>query len=557
MKLFITALRLLSIVLLSVLLGCKPSSKSLLDEAEKVMGLSVDSAYFMLSQIDNDGRQLKGHDRARYDLLRLYMHYLRASFVEKGFDTDSLFHSVECELRKLGDKERLMRMKTFQLYVDRFHWRYDSLAVHLHRFENEFSNVSDTLSVTLLGYKSLLALENKAYAEALHYADSAYTLAPDLRGRLRAGRFRIRVLETLNDIHGVDSCYQSLLHLLSADKKYAAWTDALKRDRLSWLQQSNRWEEAAAYSRQIKDSRSVKAARTFYLRGCAYHAIGRLDSARYYFLQASQLPSLDIAELSLKSLIQLERYLGDDFSLYYERSLLIENDRDSRIDYKSELVHFKEEQLARKLIQNKMARQEEWLYFMGIVILLLVATIVMTLIYFKEKRQRMLANEAFERQHLEDESRRLKDQNLMLQQENELTRLREQDAVLKARVSDMREMIFRKLDFYSKLSSKKSDKEKASKDKIRFTERDWIDVKLATDAVFDGFSRRLKETYPLLTDADVVFCALVKLNVNIQDLANIYCVTKAAISKRKLRIKNEKIGVADAEISLDTILARF
>lgn len=61
----------------------------------------------------------------------------------------------------------------------------------------------------------------------------------------------------------------------------------------------------------------------------------------------------------------------------------------------------------------------------------------------------------------------------------------------------------------------------------------------------------------MLTDADITFCALLKQEVSIQDLANLYCVSKAAISKRKLRIKVDKIGIEDRACSLDEFLAAF
>ena len=48
-----------------------------------------------------------------------------------------------------------------------------------------------------------------------------------------------------------------------------------------------------------------------------------------------------------------------------------------------------------------------------------------------------------------------------------------------------------------------------------------------TNELFDGFSSLLRKKYPILTNEDVGFCCLIKINVSIQDLADIYCISKA------------------------------
>ena len=65
------------------------------------------------------------------------------------------------------------------------------------------------------------------------------------------------------------------------------------------------------------------------------------------------------------------------------------------------------------------------------------------------------------------------------------------------------------------------------------------------------------KAYPQLGDKEIGFCCLVKINVNIQDLSDIYCVSKAAITKRKYRIKTDKLGITDENISLDSFLKVF
>ena len=48
-----------------------------------------------------------------------------------------------------------------------------------------------------------------------------------------------------------------------------------------------------------------------------------------------------------------------------------------------------------------------------------------------------------------------------------------------------------------------------------------------------------------------------ELSESVQDLSDIYCVSKAAITKRKYRIKTEKMHISDETLSLDAILQSF
>ena len=58
-----------------------------------------------------------------------------------------------------------------------------------------------------------------------------------------------------------------------------------------------------------------------------------------------------------------------------------------------------------------------------------------------------------------------------------------------------------------------------------------------------------------LTEKDINFCCLVKINMNLQSLANIYCISGNSVSRRKLRLK-EKLGI-DKDESLSKFLSRF
>ena len=78
---------------------------------------------------------------------------------------------------------------------------------------------------------------------------------------------------------------------------------------------------------------------------------------------------------------------------------------------------------------------------------------------------------------------------------------------------------------------------------IKLSNEDFANLEKDINATFDQFTVRLKKEYPLLDKNEIQFCCLIKIQLDLNTLANIYCRSKAAISKRKLRIKQEKLNL--------------
>lgn len=75
-----------------------------------------------------------------------------------------------------------------------------------------------------------------------------------------------------------------------------------------------------------------------------------------------------------------------------------------------------------------------------------------------------------------------------------------------------------------------------------------------TNACFDRFTERLKANYPQLTEDERLFCCLVKMELPLALLAEIYHIAKGSISRKKMRLK-EKMQITD--ISFDEFIAAF
>lgn len=90
---------------------------------------------------------------------------------------------------------------------------------------------------------------------------------------------------------------------------------------------------------------------------------------------------------------------------------------------------------------------------------------------------------------------------------------------------------------------------------------DWPQVYSSLNQIFDNYTQRLQQNYPLLTEEDIQCCCLIKLRMTTSAIANIYSITPASATKRKQRIR-ERINQSkekplDKNQSLDTYLWEY
>jgi DNA-directed RNA polymerase specialized sigma24 family protein len=79
-------------------------------------------------------------------------------------------------------------------------------------------------------------------------------------------------------------------------------------------------------------------------------------------------------------------------------------------------------------------------------------------------------------------------------------------------------------------------------EKTLLSDAEWKEFQGQIDEIFPGFISRLKKLNHLLTDQDISFCCLVRLEFKYSDIASVFGCTPQAITKRKKRIFNQ-LGV--------------
>jgi len=285
-------------------------------------------------------------------------------------------------------------------------------------------------------------------------------------------------------------------------------------------------------------------------------ALNETDSAKRYLnrvIQSSRNRYLTIAAYQhLAEILDVE---GDYKRAFYTALNRMDFFDFSRrdVEHRFFIQRFTEMQLENENNMLKLAkRNHEFALLSAVFAIMMLAAVFLFFVLRAKKREKvrlLLQRE----QELKNQATIAEQENRLLKQENELILLYEKSATL-------RESLFRRLAVSEKIPSLDTanvQEKKGNYTKIALEKSDWKELVETVDAVFNGFSSRLSKAYPCLSPDDIQFCCLLKINVSMQDLADIYCISKAGITKRKMRLKKDKFHISDSRLDLNEFLMMF
>lgn len=93
-------------------------------------------------------------------------------------------------------------------------------------------------------------------------------------------------------------------------------------------------------------------------------------------------------------------------------------------------------------------------------------------------------------------------------------------------------------------------------------DREWKRLEEVTNKIYKNYTHRLKAEFPLLTDLDIQFCILLKLQFTISQIASITAVSPSSVSVQKNRLKKRLLQVDqhlfdENNRALDTFLLEY
>lgn len=90
---------------------------------------------------------------------------------------------------------------------------------------------------------------------------------------------------------------------------------------------------------------------------------------------------------------------------------------------------------------------------------------------------------------------------------------------------------------------------------------DWDQIYRLIDKVFNNYVKRLRNSFPLLTEEDIQCCCLIKLQLSTSAIARLYSIAPSSVTKRKQRIKERinqtKKGLLGKEQPVDVYIWGF
>lgn len=385
-----------------------------------------------------------------------------------------------------------------------------------------------------------------------------------------------RLLVNYNDMMTQASIYNKIAaHLRLCDN--LAFVDSLQEAR-------KEGEKALELAIQSKDSMSLSYV--YQDLACLFEDLGKKDSCLIYAKQAFNmqkkkncscmlaLASAYITSDSIKQAFAIlqqakPRSAEDRYSVFYMKSqaaMKMGNYNFTKLysdsAYKSleDMYHIAlrdkvnyytanlQKEKARAELKGKVAMQQ-WIFCL-IALLLLFVIFFISYVYHtykKRAKQRIVLERKKAASKLAHEQE-LHQQKLRMQE-----MLHQEDLDHKnVQLSLMRNYIVEKAEIVAKLelAGQKTTKH------IALSEEEWRELEVFLDSIEDLFVKRLKQTHPNLSKADLRLMMLLRLKLPQKTLASIYCISEKAI-KQKLFLYKEKVGIKNEHYSLRKYIENF
>lgn len=289
---------------------------------------------------------------------------------------------------------------------------------------------------------------------------------------------------------------------------------------------------------------SVDRYNNYIIKGVIFKDIQQYDSAIHYFTQSSKNQYIYAKALSYSYLGDIYEIKGNiskalEFLKEYDilRDSIEEQTQSVAIIKMQNLFQHEKLQKDNNELSQKMKEVSSLVYkISAIAAFILLITGICYFITYKKKSERIHRQER--------EISQAKDK---LQQQ-EIENLQKEEKLSSLKADFLRRLVAINIP---SLNNQTDDLI------IKLSNEDFTNLEKDINATFDNFTVRLSKQYPLLDKNEIQFCCLIKIQLDLNTLANIYCRSKAAISKRKLRIKQEKLNITDKNISLDDFIQKF
>lgn len=456
----------------------------------------------------------------RKDSLRLFQaHYLRGRIFHKFKFLISAFESYQVAEKYSGELCDLKTKYLLNHYMGEI-FHYKSMWEDANDSKLRTLKYSYLLKDTVLIGESLNSLA-KSYILQSEFAKSksmlhqALTIVPESKPELKC--------EILQDL-----C-NSYLQTHQPDSALLYITQALRIEK-----------------------RKHKQYFFYNLKANCYCDLNKNDSAEHYFKRSLGGLMLYTKVTTYKELYQLKQKQNNKeealkyIALHLQYRDSLDNYKKAElIDHMQNIQAYKFQKKKADTAEHEISSRKVFTYrivagFLCVIIILLVSTFI----HYKKKKR-------LERNVLEEKQKSA--EALIERKEIEYYLLKEIEEREKTELQKMELKIayFKRLNAITVPVLLKNQNRQGS---MSLSEEEWNIVMENTDACFNGFTKRIKKAYPLLDEDEIRFCCLLKMELPLSLLSEIYHIAKGSISQRKMRMK-EKLHVEQS--SFDDFIKIF
>ena len=288
------------------------------------------------------------------------------------------------------------------------------------------------------------------------------------------------------------------------------------------------------------------------IRGYICLKMHRLKEAGHFFQEnVEKLPLME----RHKVFFQMARLKREESDLqaawdYAQRSIASRDSmaEDSKTGYISNLNAFQEHERQQKRIERmnaELAHMELTFYRLATALSLVLVVSASLIFHFKHSKRKVEVA--------------LKEKELAVARlqnsrwESEVKYLREKHEREVAEIESLNQT----LEYYKRLNALTVPilmKSRNSQGSVHLQEEEWDIIVQNADACFNHFTHRLKEAFPDLTEEEIRFICLLKMEFPIASLSEVYHIAKGSISRKKMRLK-EKMHIEDT--TLDDFIRQF
>ena len=507
-----------------LLAGCR-GNRFYLDKVEALWGTNYDSVQYYLLKVDSASLTPE-------DALDYYYFRMKASYA----------YLVAMDKSQLDSMMAMMKERYPKGHERAFDARFLQLVYYYNRLDDK--KVTDGLADELRGYirnrrdssfwyryKYLLKFYQSEGDSALHYLNEA----AEFRLFKEAKIYSLRgdLYQAKQQADSAVSCYLMAMELDSVTPMFQ-----LARLVVDLLPQQKDTKKALELLDRLRE-RIKRADVPYYnlIKGDFWLAMHEPDSAMKHYRIATETGNGFIASEAYKRMGMIAKARQSDeetFRMHY-KAQRVWNDIYFSLESKKDTRDFEALKMKNQLSELEVERQKHIILILGL--MMFVFILIGGFSFYLIHRKRI------------NERNRLMQENVLLKQQEELSNLREKEALMREKDARMREELFKRMNVYEKLSDTEKEKH------IQLSDTDWKEIQVMLDSGYNGFTQKLRARFPMLSEKDINFCCLVKINMSIQSLTDIYCISKNSVSRKKLRLK-EKLGIGE-EATLDEFLNRF